>query len=138
MKQRFAILEDDELNLYNFKVIGISCHLKDYKLSWLLNKALNINLVKRANDIELLSKQGKSLHSVFEYNNEEDFFNLTLIKNRSEGLLVSELSNADYFLKLEGEIDLEKTRKRLNEIDAILALFPIDLNKIKSKENFIV
>jgi hypothetical protein len=138
MKTRFSTLDDEDLNLFDFKVVGISCHLKDYKLCWLLNKTLHLNLVKKNADIEFVSKQGASHHSVFVYKNEDEFTCVSLIKNRSEGLLINELPGVDYFLKLEGQINDEKLIKKLESMEEILAVFSVDVNTLKSKENFIL
>ncbi|MFP5471122.1 MAG: IPExxxVDY family protein [Bacteroidia bacterium] len=138
MKQRFSTLNDDDLNLFDFEVVGICCPLKDYKLSWLLNKMLGINLVQKTTDVELRSKQGQSSHSVFTCRNDDEFVGFSLIKNRAEALLIPELPNADYFLKLEGEINLEQLIKKLNTMDDILAVFSVDVTNLKSKEHFII
>ena len=39
---------------YDFLLIGISCHEKDYRISWALNQNLSLQLVKDKEDIEVL------------------------------------------------------------------------------------
>ena len=41
---------------YSFLLIGISCHAKDYRLCWELNKLLNFDFA-RADDLEINSKK---------------------------------------------------------------------------------
>lgn len=136
MKTRFSIL-DDEQELYDFKLIAISCHLKDYKLCWKLNLKLGVELNKAEKDIEIKTKQNSSLHAYFVYDNIDDYCTYYLIKNRSESFLIPEQANADYFLKLEGEIDELFVMKKLNEVPEILTTYSIDINTLKSKENLI-
>ena len=48
---------------YEFILIGISCHSRDYKLCWAINKQQGFNFIKEA-EIELTTKKTKlQLHS---------------------------------------------------------------------------
>ncbi|MCB0381697.1 MAG: IPExxxVDY family protein, partial [Flavobacteriales bacterium] len=48
MSKIILSLEED----YDFALLGISCHTKDYRLCWELNKVLNFDLV-RSTDLEI-------------------------------------------------------------------------------------
>lgn len=137
MKSRVSILDDEELDFFDFKLIAISCHLKDYKLCWKLNSRFLLDLKKTESDIEVLIKKNKSLHPLYVYENPDEFYSMYLIKNRSEGFLIPEQPNADYFLKLEGEINEVEILKKLKEIPEILTAYFVDVINLKSRENLI-
>ena len=138
MKSKKTILIDDEEDdLYDFILIGISCHLKGYRLAWGLNKALDLGLEKSERSITINSKGTSSSHVLFTFEDELGV-NFDLIKNRSESYLVKELSHADYFLKIEGELD-NKTDfiSKLKTTKSVLAVFELNVEEVKSKDNFI-
>ena len=39
---------------YDFKLLGICCHEKDYRLCWAVNSTLDLNLSKSNKGIELI------------------------------------------------------------------------------------
>ena len=51
---------------YDFLLIGISCHEKDYRLSWALNQNLSLQLIKEKEDIEVFINKTDPL-DVFHY-----------------------------------------------------------------------
>ena len=89
---------------YNFNLIGISCHEKDYRLCWAINQSLKISLEKEDENLEVLSNKtkGMSSHSLYYYKNEDTKNEFYLIKNRSSfGILIPEQSQADYLLMIK-------------------------------------
>lgn len=125
---------------YDFFVIGITCHAKDYRLCWAINKLLNINLEKDT-DIELTSKKGKtSKHSCYYYLDDFTEKEYRLISNKSESnLLVKEQKQADFYLLLY-ENDNETVKEILSElrtINIILMCFEVNITTLKSKENLL-
>lgn len=137
MKSKTSLFDDDEINLYDFDLIGISCHLKDYELCWNINKRLGFNLIKQRQDIEISVKKTISKHPFYTFATEDGFINYWLIKNRATGLMVPEQPNADFFLKIEGEITPSVLVGNLKDVPGILTAFVVDINKLKSKENFL-
>lgn len=128
---------------YDFVLIGISCHLKDYRLCWTINsRGMGIDFTKTA-DIEIHGKNQEeaSRFSQFIYDNEDINLNFNLISNRgSRGYLIPEQKQADYLLMVTGNFTDSQTRellKDLKEIDFILTAFTIDVNKLKSKQNLL-
>lgn len=86
---------------FNFTLIAISTSLNDYNLSWALNENLNISL-KRDEDIELISGEEKTF-SLYRCCKGEQALSYSLVCNKSDsGILVKEMSNIDFFLKIEG------------------------------------
>ena len=78
-------------------MIGISCHERDYRLCWRLNKAFELDL-ERCESKEL----GPDVHSAYSFFKEDDQIIYNLIANRNEaGWLVPEHKQVDYFLTME-------------------------------------
>jgi hypothetical protein len=124
---------------YNFEVVGISSHEKDYRLVWSINKSLKWSL-QRKKDIEVHLKAGKSLHACFEYCDPIDKCVYTLIENHgSEGYLLPEMTSWDFIIKVE-ELNEELDSsffKQLRKTPFILATAPLLTEKLKSKQNLI-
>ena len=138
MKSKKTILFDEDGDaLYEFSLIGISCHLKGYRLAWGLNKKLSISLEKNKNGVKIPSAGKISEHNLFTFVTENGTV-FSLIKNRSDIYLSKELSHADFFLKIEGEVEREEDL--INDIKAtkgVLAVFQLNVDELKAKDNFI-
>lgn len=50
---------------FEFQLIGISCHEKDYRICWALNQALGVELTKTETDLELVLKKRKKNFFLF-------------------------------------------------------------------------
>ena len=124
---------------YDFLLIAISCFEKDYRMCWLINKQFNIDLA-RTEDIEVEYKDAKSVHSVFSGEFEDEHCHMTLIKNRdSEGVLLQELAQIDYLLKIEdypGEP--QELTQILREISQVKAVYQIQPENLRHKEHLII
>lgn len=124
---------------YDFRLIGISCHARDYRMAWLLNKNLGFTL-ERMEDLEVPHKGGMSLHSIYTSFNEDDRIHIHLIANRSEkGYLIPERAQLDYLLKIEladhlDTADLQKDLKRIQQVQLVSEL---EVGSLKSKDNLI-
>ena len=124
-------------------LIAITSAQKDYRIGYLVNKYLSFNFIRVA-DLEVniypTSAHGV-LFSMFEFYWEasETFF--YLIANRgTDGLLIPEMREADYFLMIKNYIDdtdLDDIINGLNKIPEIVAAIKIDPKKIKSRENLL-
>lgn len=127
---------------YDFRLIGISSHLRDYRISWALNKALGIELKKEKDyEIELKKQEDAQFFSHYSYMCEETQRNYHLFANKCPtGLLLPDLKHADYFLMLDGnfnEQNIEELCKLLRQITHINTVFNIDVKTLKSKKNLI-
>ncbi len=129
---------------YDFELFGISSPVRDYKLAWVLNQALKIHIVK-VEDLEIeYYNQDNIITSHFLY--EAEYAKLRLVKNKSYGeekkpLLVPELPNFDYFLLIHDQsqvFDVPEMLARLKKLVLIQYIQPIDIEKLKSKENLIL
>jgi len=127
---------------YDFVLIGICCHEKDYRICWALNSKLGLELSK-APDFEIKDKKYKdpSRYSLFEYIKEEQYIEFYVIANKSQQvLLIPEHKQADYFLLIKGIVTTgqkETIIKDIREIPMILTAFDIDPNELKSKQNLL-
>jgi hypothetical protein len=150
---------------YDFVLIGISSHEKDYRICWALNSVLGLSLTKNE-PLEIKSKKQKtpSFFSLFSYENAEEFIEYTVISNLSEnkllvlkehslfgkgakesqstenGILIPEYKQMNYFFVIRGEMDykeVEKTLRKIKEIDIVLTTVNIDVKELKSKKNLI-
>lgn len=127
---------------YDFVLIGISCHEKDYRICWALNNKLGINL-KKENDLEIKDKKHKEVLSypfyIFDY--KEKYCEYFIIGNKNnQRMLVPEHKQADYFLKITGNVSSEEKQeiiKKIKEINIVLTAYEIDSGQLKSKQNLL-
>ena len=68
---------DDFLEEETFSLIGIHCTIEDYRLAYLLNKTLELKLVRQANDID--NNNNKTTFSFFEWEDDTQFKTWNLV-----------------------------------------------------------
>jgi hypothetical protein len=143
-----------------YKLIAIHCRLEDYRLAYLLNQNLDINLVRKPDDLDF--KYLESSYSFFEWVNKSEYVTWNLISNvckkeedslystgtlfeSSEKVLktfhlISEHNKVDYFIKISDEIQNVNEKvilNRLQTIPQIITSYTVDPLKIKSKDHLI-
>lgn len=127
---------------FNFTLIAISCHAKDYYLTWQINSTLSLNF-KRSDDLIIAgaAKDVKCNFSIYKFENEESHLSYFLISNFSEnGSLIPELKNIDYFMIIKGvpsKSEVDNLVKSIKSLPSVLTVQLLDPNKIKSKHNLI-
>ena len=127
---------------YPFELIGISSSVKLYKLAWALNNELGIRLIKDG-DYQLELKAGEmATFCSYKYAIEESSFEL--FRNRSmetEGAyLLPEMIHFDYIIKLSQNSQTfakEVILKQLKEMKWIEYISALEVEKLKSKDNFL-
>lgn len=140
---------------YDFLLIGIIARVPDYKLSWSLNRTLEIGLIKEENmELKAESKantNGLTLgfseeiispsFSFYRYENEDTRVLYTLVSNRSmSSLLIKEEQSVDFFLIIGGmfdEVDLVDLLNNIRGDKTVMTAFEIDPNQLKSKQNLL-
>jgi len=131
---------------FDFHLLGVSCHQSDYRLAWIINQALEIDL-ERKDDIDLMLGKNKEEHGLFsfyQFDNEENYTTINLISNRCEkGNYCGELKQLDYFLQLwlpesEEDDDINSIITKLKNSSHINTVIDIDVESLKSKNNFIL
>lgn len=152
---------------YDFVLIGISSHEKDYRICWALNQKLNIELAKQ-DSLEIKDKKEKtpSFFSFFSFEDEDAFAEYSVIANFSESksmvltentlfedsdasrskykgdnnLLIPEQKQMNYFFVIRAEMENEEVDeliKKIKELDIVLTAIRIDAKSLKSKQNLI-
>lgn len=150
----------DEIDYY---LIAIHTSLEDYRLAYFINQNLQINLSKSENEIQINIKEGETKFSRFQYIDSESTVSWNLIQNKNEVIqykkgsnqnlfsnltmevstkvfLLPEFKKVDYFFKIENtenKKEVTKIQTLLNKIDKITAVYIVDTNQIKSKNNLI-
>ncbi len=149
---------------YDFALIGVSSHEKDYRFCWALNNKLGIELTKQES-LEIKRKKQKtpSHFSFFAHNDEDEFKEYIVIANFSEGksisakesnlfgektknsqseneFLIPEHKQMNYFFVVRGEIEnaeVNELIRKIKSIDIVLTAVSIDVKQLKSKQNLI-
>jgi hypothetical protein len=127
---------DIEQNI-DYILLGLVSAEPDYKLSLSLNKKFGISL-KTISQLRLPRENNTELtFSRFSNSDDHTDLKMILVSNRSDkNYLLSKLKNIDYLIQIqnpEKDINLNEITSKLREIDAITAVFNIDLNTIKDK-----
>lgn len=129
---------------YDFELLGIVSPVKDYKMAWLINRALHLNLMLE-NDIELefLSRPNLKISQYF-FSLPHGFIQLlrnkAITSEKKLSYLIPELKNIDYFLLTHDQteqLDAQVFISSLSQIRFIQNIFKLDINKLKSKENLL-
>lgn len=143
-----------------YVLIAIHCGLEDYRLAYMINKFLGINLSRNKADLDL--NYTKSSFSVFEYYNaprdttwnlisnickkeEESLISNGLLFNENKKIikvynLLPELKQVDFFIKITNDTQQVNEKliiSQLQRISQLVTCYAVDLNKIKSKEHLI-
>jgi len=144
----------------SFSLLAIHCRLEDFRLAYLLNKYLGLNLSRMSHDLDY--KYLAASYSVYEWYNTENEVSWNLISNvckkeedalQSSGSLFNtqnkilktyhllpEYKNVDYLVKISNEAQQLNEKLVLNKIQAIpqiVTSYSIDTEKLKSKDNLI-
>ncbi|MES2265509.1 MAG: IPExxxVDY family protein [Bacteroidota bacterium] len=126
----------------DFVLIAVTTSLKDYRICYHINKCLNFNFT-RVDDLTLDTSVNSKplLFSLYHFSWETTETDFYFIGNKgSEGYLVPEMREADYFIMIKNYIDdddLDNVLSCLNKIPEIVAAVKIDPKKIKSRENLL-
>ena len=126
----------------DFVLIAVTTSLKDYRVCYLINKALNFNFAKIPDlEVDINNNLVPVLFSIYNYRWETTETDFYFIANKgSEGYLVPEMRKADYFLLIKNYIDendLDNLISAINKIPEIVTAVKIDPKKVKSRENLL-
>ena len=124
---------------FDFLLLGISCHEKDYRLAWYLNKELGFDF-HQTEEFVLPKKEGVSRHAIFEYSVPEDHIMYTLIGNRGEGgVLLPEFPQVDYLIKWDESMDCDQAEliRMIRNLPIVQGVFMIPFEGLKSRENLL-
>ena len=156
-------LDLDEFDEIDYYLMAIHTSLEDYRLAYFINKNLPINLSKSKNEIHAQTKEGETNFSRFYYYDTDKAISWNLIQNKNEIIsvrandfqnlfsnensefsttihLLPEFKKVDFFLKIDNSseaMNFSEIQQKLNTIESIAAIYAVDINKIKSKNNLI-
>jgi hypothetical protein len=121
---------DSDINL-----IGISCHLKSYRLSFAMDISLGLSF-NRVTDFVIPGQGDESLHFPFLIYEDEELKNqFCLVGNHHpQGKLVPALRQVDYFLMAKNPLDhilLNSVLQKIRNIPQVLAAYEIDTSRTK-------
>jgi len=145
----------------SFSLLAVHCGLEDYRVAYLLNKYLRLNLSRMSRDLDY--KYLEASYAVYEWYNDENEVYWNLISNvckkeedslQSSGSLFTssqnkvlktyhllpEYSNVDYLVKITNETQHFNEKIVLNKIQSIpqiVTSYSIETEKLKSKANII-
>ncbi|MFK6999383.1 IPExxxVDY family protein [Flavobacterium oreochromis] len=144
----------------DYDLLAIHTTLEDYRLAYKINQNLGILLFKNENEIPVEINKQLATFSRFTYEDDETMMTWDLIQNKQEielppsiignslfqensittqVNLVTDLKKVDFVLKIEHDeqIELKEIIYKLNKIDLISAVYEVNPNEIKSKNNLI-
>lgn len=129
---------------FDFELIGLAAPVKDYKMAWLINRDLDLDLV-RAEEIHIEFLSSSKLE-ISQYFLSLPHGYIQLLKNKaintSQQLayLIPELRNLDYFLLVQDQTHQTSIATFIDVLSLnpfIQSVVRLDVSKIKSKENLL-
>lgn len=146
-------LSMDDL-LVDFHLIGIHAHLKDYRLAYLINQQIRLNLIKTES---IINTKNKAVFSVFEHEDLTHYRKWYLINNHAiipqevdqnhnlfsdnmnffnkKVFYLKELKKIPFLLKIEAEKSpsfFEKVIQNLKSIPQVYTAESINLSQLKN------
>ncbi len=126
---------------YDFQLIGLFCHFKDYRLAWALNKNFELSFVKQA-PYTITNKEEQQNFSYYTYSIEHQELFYYLLSNRSDnGLLIPEKKDIDYFLIIDGVYERSRKREFIGELcklNEVLSAIEVNPKELRSKQNLLL
>jgi hypothetical protein len=125
---------------YDFMLFGIVSVEKPYRLAWFINQIYPLQF-SRITDYELIINDKNMSFARYLFKDEESHLNYCLLANKDDNnYLIPELKTFDYLLTINGALDFfdnNAFKLSLNQLSAIQIIYPLDPEKLKSKENFL-
>ena len=161
MAHHRLVLEDDSNEQYT--LLAIHCSEEPYKLAFMLNRALSIQLKRKSLDLDFSNKGLEVTFPIFDYSNRlnHSFFHLVANKcfsrsakvHSSGGLfeevesektittyLLPEFKTVDFILKIHDDYENVSIRNlitTISEIEQVISVYKLEDHQVKSKSNLI-
>lgn len=116
-------------------VIGISCHVHDYRLCWSINRSVGLELTRRRSDITDEANGITARYSAYDHVDEPSQARYTLVNNHSgDGILLKEHRQADYFLVVDNELaeDRPDLLDRVRSAEFVLTAFTLSYDQLRA------
>jgi hypothetical protein len=143
-----------------YSLFGIHCNIEDYRLAYLLNRFLKIDLKRNEKDLDF--KYVTASYAIFEWEDKQHHLTWNLVSNickieestlTSSGSLfhneskiikthnlIPEFKNVNYLLKVENDgrpVNEKPILNQLHTVPQIITAYTIDADELKSRENLI-
>lgn len=116
-------------------IFGISCHERDYRLCWSLNKQLGLALTRCLASPPTGGERSLDAFAVFEHSDPETGNMIKLVCNRSScGTLLPDHQRTDYFLIVDEGFPYSPDHwlEQVGQADFVLTIFQLDPTLIKN------
>lgn len=129
---------------YDFDLLGIVSPVKDYKMAWLINRQLHLDLI-RIEDLEIEFLSDLNL-KISQYFLSLPYGFIQLLKNKAinsslqVSYLIPELKTVDYFLLVQDQTFQVNTKGFVSELSQnpfVQNVINLDIQKLKSKDNLL-
>lgn len=119
-------------------LLGISCHLRDYRLSHMFSAHLGFSFIRR-DDLKIRNTSNQETeYSFYTWRDEERQNLYYLVSNRAQSVsLIPEMKQFDFLLFVEGKFnkpEKDYTMKTLRAVPGILTVFEMQLQDIRNLE----
>jgi hypothetical protein len=137
------VLDWEESNSFDFDLIGISANIPDYQLVAKINEVLHIDLERKRDDYTYMSKNelDNKYFRWYSYIPKDEDLEIYLIVNKGDnGYLVEEIKQMNSFVLIFGELNYLKSNEvaqQIQSIPQVISSTILDIEKLKSKENFV-
>ncbi len=151
-------LSIDEFDEVNYELIAIHTSLEDYHLAYFINQNFPVLLSRNPNEVQVQTREGETAFSRYTFEHHENGICWDLLQNKSETVasaagdlffgasqqisaiayLLPEFKKVDYFLKISiSDSNPGQVLEKLGGINNITTVYPIDIDRVKSKNNLI-
>ena len=125
-----------------YTIVGISCHLMDYRIIHLMNRELGFSFVREEDlEINFPGSDQSAAFSFYSYHDEDQRSSYYLVSNFSNDVvLLSEFRHIDFILFMDGDFERKKKDALLNTIRSISKVqtaFEIRSEAIRNAESFL-
>ncbi len=147
----------------DYQLLAIHCSLEEFKIAYLLNKHLQLNMIRARHDLDFNHGAVQALYPLYQFRQPEKYRTYYLLKNKYKGpvkkvissgtlfseedvspqitYLIPEYKEVDYFFKLEADMENGELQQLLNRVDSIpniLTAYLVDHQQLKSRNNLIL
>lgn len=144
----------------SYSLLAVHCRLEDYRLAYLLNKYLDLNLKREPQDLDY--KYFAASYPIYEWFDKETFTNWHMVSNvckreedslQSSGSLFSindkvlktyyllpELKKVDFLIKITNDdryLDEKLILDKIQVIPRVITTYSVDIDQLKSRDNLI-
>ncbi len=145
----------------SFWLAAIYTNVESFKLAFLINKHLGLRLKREKADVDYSHKNLKAFYERFTFNDPTNSHIYNLVANKYKGRpqkilssgslfeeelrpqvvnLVPEYEKVNFFLKVEEDMPghlFTKLVNRISQMPRVIAVHPVDVDRLKSKQNLI-